>query len=110
MIPNRVTFWLRLGERAAAARSCPATASCAGGPTNSPTSLAEPAFYQSALRRELTREFGEKFTLATGPILPLDHHPGDAIGLQVLGPGLHQAVAEPVRLGGGSALAINPGR
>jgi hypothetical protein len=25
-------------------------------------------------------------------------------------PGLHQAVAEPVRLGGGSALAINPGR
>jgi gamma-glutamyltranspeptidase / glutathione hydrolase len=36
--------------------------------------------------------------------------PGDAIGLQVLGPGLHQAVAEPVRLGGGSALAINPGR
>ena len=78
--------------------------------TNSPTSLAEPAFYHSALRRELTREFGEKFTLATGPIPPFDHYRGEATGLQVLGPGLYQAVAEPVRLGGGSALAVNPGR
>jgi gamma-glutamyltranspeptidase / glutathione hydrolase len=78
--------------------------------TNSPTSLAEPAFYNSALRRELTRVFGEQFTLATGPILPLDHYPGDATALQVLAPGLYQAVAEPVRLGGGSALAVNPGR
>jgi hypothetical protein len=87
MIPIRVTFWLRLGERAAAARSCPATASCAGGPTNSPTSLAEPAFYHSALRRELTREFGEKFTLATGPILPLDHHRATQSGCKSSVPG-----------------------
>jgi gamma-glutamyltranspeptidase/glutathione hydrolase len=78
--------------------------------TNSPTSLAEPAFYHSAVRQELTRMFGEQFTVATGPILPLDQYPGDATGLQVLGPGLYQAVAEPVRLGGGSALAVNPGR
>jgi len=78
--------------------------------TNSPTSLAEPAFYHSALRQALTREFGERFTLATGPILPLDHYPGDATGLQVLRPGLYQAVAEPVRLGGGSALTVHPGR
>ncbi len=77
---------------------------------NSPTSLAEPAFYSSAIRRELTRMFGEQFTVATGPILPLDQYPGDATGLQVLGPGLYQAVAEPVRLGGGSALVVNPGR
>ena len=74
--------------------------------TNSPTSLAEPAFYHSALRRELTREFGEKFTLATGPIPRFDHYRGDATGLQVLGSGLCQAVAEPGRLGGGSALAV----
>jgi gamma-glutamyltranspeptidase/glutathione hydrolase len=78
--------------------------------TNSPTSLAEPAFYHSAVRRELTRMFGEHFTVATGPILPLDQYPGDATGLQVLGAGLYQAVAEPVRLGGGSALVVNPGR
>ena len=78
--------------------------------TNSPTSLAEPAFYNSALRRELTRVFGEQFTLATGPILPLDHYPGDATALQVLSPGLYQAVAEPVRLGGGSALVVKPGQ
>ncbi len=78
--------------------------------TNSPTSLAEPAFYHSAVRRELTNLFGEQFTVATGPILPLDHYPGDATGLQVLGPGLYQAVAEPVRLGGGSALVVKPGR
>jgi hypothetical protein len=54
--------------------------------------------------------FGEHFTVATGPILPLDQYPGDATGLQVLGAGLYQAVAEPVRLGGGSALVVNPGR
>ena len=38
--------------------------------------------------------------------LPFDHYRGEATGLQVLGPGLCQAVAEPVRLGGGSALAV----
>jgi gamma-glutamyltranspeptidase / glutathione hydrolase len=75
---------------------------------NSPTSLAEPAFYDSALRRQLTREFGEQFTEATGPVLPLDHYPGDATALQILGHGRFEAIAEPVRLGGGSALVVNP--
>jgi gamma-glutamyltranspeptidase / glutathione hydrolase len=76
--------------------------------TNSPTSLAEPKFYYSALAHQLTRQYGEKFTLSTGPILPLDYYPGDATALEFLGHGKYEAVAEPVRLGGGSALAVNP--
>ena len=76
--------------------------------TNSATSLAEPAFYDSSLRKQLTSQFGEKFTVATGPILPLDHYPGDATALQILGHGRSEAIAEPVRLGGGSALVVNP--
>jgi gamma-glutamyltranspeptidase / glutathione hydrolase len=78
--------------------------------TNSPTSLAEPAFYNSALARLLTAKFGEQFTEATGPILPLDYYPGDATALQILGHGRVEAIAEPVRLYGGSALVVNPAR
>jgi gamma-glutamyltranspeptidase / glutathione hydrolase len=73
---------------------------------NSPTSLAEPDFYNSALAHQLTSQYGEQFSLATGPILPLDNYPGDATALQMLGDGQAEAVAEPVRLGGGSALAL----
>ena len=78
--------------------------------TNSKTSLAEPAFYSSSLAQQLHRQFGEKFTEATGPILPLDHYPGDATALQILSHGRVEAIAEPVRLGGGSALAVHPTR
>jgi gamma-glutamyltranspeptidase/glutathione hydrolase len=76
--------------------------------TNSTTSLAEPAFYNSSLARQLHRQFGERFTEATGPILPLNHYPGDATALQILSHGRAEAIAEPVRLGGGSALAVHP--
>ena len=76
--------------------------------TNSSTSLAEPDFFNSQLAQQLTTQFGEKFTLATGPILPLDNYPGDATALQMLGHGRAEAVAEAVRLGGGSALVVNP--
>jgi gamma-glutamyltranspeptidase/glutathione hydrolase len=75
---------------------------------NTPTSLAEPDFYNSALAQQLTSQFGEQFTLATGPILPLDNYPGDATGIQFLGHGVAEAVAEPVRLYGGSALVVHP--
>jgi gamma-glutamyltranspeptidase/glutathione hydrolase len=75
---------------------------------NSATSLAESDFYNSALAQQLTSEFGEQFSLATGPILPLDNYPGDATALQVLGPDQYEAIAEPVRLGGGSALVVHP--
>ncbi|MGI8715645.1 MAG: gamma-glutamyltransferase family protein [Solirubrobacteraceae bacterium] len=77
--------------------------------TNSPTSLAEPAFYDSSMRNQLTRQFHEKFSLATGSVLPLDHYPGDATALQNLGHQRVRAIAEPVRLGGGSALVAEPG-
>ena len=77
---------------------------------NSPTSLAEPDFYNSQIASELEQTYGEKFTLATGPILPLDNYPGDATALQVLNDGRTEAVAEPVRLFGGSALAVHPSR
>jgi len=73
------------------------------------TSLAEPDFYNSQLAQQLTSQYGEKFALATGPILPLDNYPGDATALQMLGHGQAEAVAEGVRLGGGSALALNGG-
>jgi gamma-glutamyltranspeptidase / glutathione hydrolase len=76
--------------------------------TNSSTSLAEPEFYNSALAQHLTSQYGEQFALATGPILPLDNYPGDATALQMLGGGRAEAIAEPVRLGGGSALAVSP--
>ena len=77
---------------------------------NSKTSLAEPDFYNDPLRQQLESEFGEQFTETTGPILPLNYYPGDATGLQILGHGSAEAIAEPVRLGGGSALAVHPTR
>ena len=62
----------------------------------------------SALAAQLTSQYGEKFSLATGPILPLDNYPGDATALQVIGRNRFEAIAEPVRLYGGSALVVNP--
>jgi gamma-glutamyltranspeptidase/glutathione hydrolase len=99
IIMNHVDFGMSLPAALAAPRV---------SQTNSATSLAEPAFYDSSLRKQLTSQFGEKFTVATGPILPLDHYPGDATALQILGQGRSEAIAEPVRLGGGGALVVNP--
>jgi gamma-glutamyltranspeptidase/glutathione hydrolase len=101
IIMNHVDFGMSLPAALAAPRV---------SQRNSATSLAEPAFYNSALRQQLTGQFGEKFTEATGPILPLDYYPGDATALQILGPGRSEAIAEPVRLGGGSALVVTPSR
>jgi gamma-glutamyltranspeptidase / glutathione hydrolase len=99
IIMNHVDFGMSLPAALAAPRV---------SQTNSATSLAESAFYASALARQLSSQFGEKFTLATGPILPLDNYPGDATALQILGHGLVESIAEPVRLGGGSALVVRP--
>jgi gamma-glutamyltranspeptidase / glutathione hydrolase len=99
IIMNHVDFGMSLPAALAAPRV---------SQRNAPTSLAEPLFYHSALARRLTSEFGEQFTLAAGPILPLDNYPGDATALQLLGHGRFEAVAEPVRLGGGSALVVRP--
>jgi gamma-glutamyltranspeptidase/glutathione hydrolase len=100
IILNHVDFGMSLPAALAAPRV---------SQTNSATSLAEPDFYHSALAKQLTSEFGEQFAEATGPILPLDNYPGDATALAILGGGRDQAIAEPVRLGGGSALVVNPG-
>jgi gamma-glutamyltranspeptidase / glutathione hydrolase len=99
IIVNHVDFGMSLPAALAAPRV---------SQTNSATSLAEPDFYHSALARQLTSQFGEKFTLATGPILPLDNYPGDATAVQILGHGVAESIAEPVRLGGGSALVVHP--
>jgi gamma-glutamyltranspeptidase/glutathione hydrolase len=99
IIVNHVDFGMSLPDALAAPRVAQ---------RNSATSLAEPDFYNSALAQQLTSEYGEQFTLATGPILPLDNYPGDATALQVLGPDQYEPVAEPVRLGGGSAMVVHP--
>ena len=99
IILNHVDFGMSLPAALAAPRVAQ---------TNSATSLAEPDFYTSALAQQLTSQFGEQFAEATGPILPLDNYPGDATALAILGGGRDQAIAEPVRLGGGSALVVNP--
>jgi gamma-glutamyltranspeptidase / glutathione hydrolase len=78
--------------------------------TNSATSSAEPLFYSSAVAKQLSSQYGEKFTETGGAILPLDYYPGDATALQVLGGGKVEPIAEPVRLGGGSALVVHPSR
>ena len=75
---------------------------------NQATSLAEPAFYNSPIASELEQRYGEKFTLTTGPILPPYQYGGFATALQVLNDGRMEAVAEPVRLFGGSALTVHP--
>jgi gamma-glutamyltranspeptidase/glutathione hydrolase len=98
-IMNHVDLGMSLPDALAAPRA---------SQTNSATSLAEPDFYNSPLAQRLTNQFGEQFTLATGPILPLDNYPGDATALQVLRNGRDEAIAEPVRLGGGSALVVHP--
>jgi gamma-glutamyltranspeptidase/glutathione hydrolase len=96
---NRVDFGRSLPDALAAPRVAQTNSS-------SNTSLAEPDFYNSALAQQLTSQYGERFSLATGPILPLDNYPGDATALQMLPGGRAEAIAEPVRLSGGSALAL----
>jgi len=58
-IINHVDFGMSLPAALAAPRV---------SQTDSPTSLAEPAFMHSGLRRTLSARFGEKFSLATGPV------------------------------------------
>ena len=98
---NHVDFGMSLPDALAAPRV---------SNTNSATSSAEPLFYNSAVAKQLTSQYGEKFTETGGTILPLDYYPGDATALQVLGGGKVEPIAEPVRLGGGSALVVHPSK
>ncbi|MGH2883554.1 MAG: gamma-glutamyltransferase, partial [Solirubrobacteraceae bacterium] len=101
ILMNHVDFGMSLPAALAAPRVSQTNSS-------SNTSLAEPDFYNSALAQQLTSQYGEKFALATGSILPLDNYPGDATALQMLPGGRAEAIAEPVRLGGGGALVVKP--
>src|SRR6201995_2463550 len=98
---NHVDFGMSLPDALAAPRV---------SNTNSATSSAEPLFYNSAVAKQLTSQYGEKFTETGGAILPLDYYPGDATALQVLGGGKLEPIAEPVRLGAGSALGGPPSK
>jgi gamma-glutamyltranspeptidase/glutathione hydrolase len=75
---------------------------------NATMSDAEPDFYNSRLRTTLQSTYGESFEEVTGSVLPFDEWIGNATGIQLLSSGRFQAVAEPVRLGGGSALVVTP--
>ncbi len=101
ILMNHVDFGMSLPAALAAPRVSQTNSS-------SNTSSAEPDFYNSPLAQQLTSQYGEKFALATGPILPLDNYPGDATALQMLPGGRAEAIAEPVRLGGGGALVVKP--
>jgi gamma-glutamyltranspeptidase/glutathione hydrolase len=96
---NHIDFGMSLPDAIAAPRV---------SQRNTATSVAEADFYNSALAQQLTTQYGEKFTLQTGPVLPHDQWIGAATGIQFLPGGVFQAAAEPVRLGGGSALVVNP--
>src|ERR1035437_8102004 len=84
-----------------------ATAAPRGRQRNAAGTDAEADFYSSALAQQLTSQYGEHFKLQTGAVLPLNSWIGNATGIQFLPGGRFQAAAEPVRLGGGSALVVN---
>ncbi|QXJ26920.1 gamma-glutamyltransferase [Actinomadura graeca] len=72
---------------------------------NTPQVFAEPAFIDA---------FGKGLAARGHLLAPFPGPPkatiGAATALEFLGPGLVQAVAEPVRRGGGSAMVVNPAR
>jgi gamma-glutamyltranspeptidase/glutathione hydrolase len=96
---NHIDFGMTLPQAIAAPRV---------SQRNAATSDAEPDFYNSVLAATLTATYGEKLKEETGPVLPFDQWIGNATGIDFLPDGRFQAAAEPVRLGGGSALVVNP--
>lgn len=77
---------------------------------NLATTDAEPLFYSGALRTGLQNRYGEVFDKLTGvPGNPIDQWLGDAAGVTLLPGNRFQAAAEPVRVGGGSAMVVNAG-
>lgn len=98
---NHIDFGMSLPDAIAAPRA---------SQRNAATTAAEPDFYNSALAQQLTAQYGEQFTLQTGKVLPRDNFIGNATGIDLLPGGRFQAAAEPVRLGGGSALVVRPQR
>jgi gamma-glutamyltranspeptidase/glutathione hydrolase len=100
IILDHVDFGLSLPTAIAAPRA---------SQRNAATTDAEPDFYNSPVAAQLTSRYGEAFKQVTGAVLPLDEWIGNATGIDFLPGGRFQAAAEPVRLGGGSALVVDPG-
>ena len=92
LLINQVDFGMSLPDAIAAPRA---------SQRNTALTTAEPAFLSSPEAAGL-RALGQQFT-STDEI-------GAATGIAFLRGGLFQAVAEPVRRGGGSAMVVNPAR
>jgi gamma-glutamyltranspeptidase/glutathione hydrolase len=99
ILVNRIDFGMSLPQAIAAPRASQRN----GAVTN-----AEPAFLATPEAAELTAKYGEQLAEQTGPVLPRDNYIGNATGIQFLPGNRFQAAAEPVRLGGGSALVVKP--
>jgi gamma-glutamyltranspeptidase / glutathione hydrolase len=98
---NHIDFGLSLPDAIAAPRA---------SQRNGAVTYAEADFVNSPLASRLTSRYGERFTVQTGAVLPLNSWIGNATGVTILPGGRFQAAAEPVRSGGGSALVVNPAR
>jgi gamma-glutamyltranspeptidase/glutathione hydrolase len=94
ILVNRLDFGMTLPQAIAAPRA---------SQRNTPTTQAEQAFIDR-YGPQLTA-LGHSFSLVPGP--PVGEI-GAATGLEFLGHGKIQAVAEPLRRGGGSALVLSP--
>jgi gamma-glutamyltranspeptidase/glutathione hydrolase len=101
ILVNHIDFGMSLPTAIAAPRA---------SQRNTTTSLAEPAFLAMPVASVLQSRYGEAFTAASGPVPGVNDIIGNATGVQALGDGRYQAAAEPVRLGGGSALVVRPDR
>ena len=96
---NHIDFGMSLPQAIAAPRA---------SQRNGAKSDAEPAFYDSPVAQQLMAQYGEVFNELSGPVMPRDSYIGNATGIQFLSGNRLQAAAEPVRLGGGSALVVHP--
>jgi gamma-glutamyltranspeptidase / glutathione hydrolase len=94
---NRIDFNLSLPAAIAAPRA---------SQENSTTTLAEPGFVKAPYAQTLRSRYGERFTVEPPP----DQVIGFVNALEFLSPKLIQAATERSRLGGGTALVVNPRR
>ncbi len=95
---NHIDFGMPLEQAIAAPRV---------GNFNTPASFAEQAFLDSPEAKTLEQDYGQQFSLVTGP-QQIDKEIGAATGIELLGPDHFLAAAEPVRRGGGSAMVVRP--
>jgi gamma-glutamyltranspeptidase / glutathione hydrolase len=96
---NHIDFGMSLPDAIAAPRA---------SQRNGAKTDAEPAFAGSPVAQQLISQYGEVFNVLSGPVMPRDSYIGNATGIQLLPGNRFQAAAEPVRLGGGSALVVRP--